>query len=66
MVARRFTGRFAAVFFTVFFAAFFFVVFFAVFFAAFFSAPLPRLMSIACAREYCWMSLNWPDLSRTA
>jgi hypothetical protein len=41
------------------------------FFAFFFTPPacsdlLLRLMSIACAREYCWMSLNFPDLSRTA
>src|SRR6478752_4252213 len=35
-------------------------------FAAAFSSLLLRRMSIACAREYCWMSLKRPVLSRTA
>src|SRR5262249_7463554 len=60
-------------FFAVLRAAGFLAVFLAVdFFAFFFTPPaafyasLLRLMSIACAREYCWISLNFPDLSRTA
>jgi len=54
--AVRFAGRLAADF----FAARRLVVFFAAFLPAFFSALLLRLMSDACAREYCWMSSNLP------